>query len=90
VKLLQFLTGLDGSGLEDSIAAVALRTEGMTGADLTAICDEARMAALREAKFARHASVQAQHLEQAAVQHLTHRFKATGETTLTQSRTDDR
>jgi SpoVK/Ycf46/Vps4 family AAA+-type ATPase len=46
----------------------------MTGADLTAICDVARMTALREANFARHARVRANHLDQAAARHLGQRL----------------
>jgi transitional endoplasmic reticulum ATPase len=74
VKLRQFLSGSDSEALEGSVASVAVRTEGMTGADLTAICDVARMTALREANFARHARVRANHLDQAAARHLGQRL----------------
>ncbi|MBO0825429.1 MAG: AAA family ATPase, partial [Actinobacteria bacterium] len=45
------------SGLPDAIAHVAKRTEGMSGAVLAAICDQARALALREAGYARNARV---------------------------------
>jgi transitional endoplasmic reticulum ATPase len=51
-----------GEGLAAVLDAVAERSAGLSGADLAAVCDHARMLALRDAGFRRHATVEAGHL----------------------------
>jgi transitional endoplasmic reticulum ATPase len=51
-----------GEGLAAALDAVAERSAGLSGADLAAVCDHARMLALRDAGFRRHATVEAGHL----------------------------
>lgn len=69
-KLARFLAGADEDGLDASIADVAARSEGLTGADLTAVCDLARISALQESGFARQTRVTARHLDDAATTYL--------------------
>lgn len=49
----------------DALDDVARATEGLTGADLAAMSDHARMLALRDAGFGRHARVESAHLARA-------------------------
>jgi transitional endoplasmic reticulum ATPase len=55
----------------DTLDDVAGATEGFTGADLAAICDHARMLALRDVAFGRHARIEPAHLSRAvaSIQH---------------------
>jgi transitional endoplasmic reticulum ATPase len=68
-KLLPDLQAEDVADIEATVDEAAARTEGMSGADLTAICDAARMLALYDSGFARHTSVTAKHLEIAVTRH---------------------
>ena len=64
IQLGDHLAG-DPEGLAAAVDAVAAATEGLAGADLAALCDQARILALRESGYRRHVRVQARHLRAA-------------------------
>lgn len=85
IKLERFL---DDKAVCDAIDEVAGRTEGRSGADLTAICDAARLAALKSSGFQRNTRVRAQHLRDAATRYLEQQLPAA--TSSPTNGTDDR
>ena len=87
-KLGQFLSGPDADELAASIIEVAAKTDGLTGAELTAICDQARMSALQDSGFARHTVVTAKHLDDAAAHYLDQRIETDDYTTENQTGAD--
>ncbi|HKD98487.1 MAG TPA: AAA family ATPase [Micromonosporaceae bacterium] len=58
--------------LRDAVGEVAAATDGRSGAELRAICDHARILALRAAGYARHTRVGPDHLRAAAAQAAVH------------------
>jgi transitional endoplasmic reticulum ATPase len=81
-KLARVVDDPDANGLDEAVQAAAARTEGMTGADLTAICDGARLSALYRSGFARHTRVSAEHLEAAVARYVSSRFPVDGSSTV--------
>jgi SpoVK/Ycf46/Vps4 family AAA+-type ATPase len=65
-KLAAFLEVATDTELDSVVDEVAARTEGLSGADLAAICDAARLNALHESGFARNVAVTAKHLDAAS------------------------
>lgn len=61
---------LDDAAVVAAVDAVASRTAGTSGADLTAICDGARLAALKQSGYRRDTRVSSAQLEAAATRHL--------------------
>jgi transitional endoplasmic reticulum ATPase len=62
--------------LEDAIEAVAERTEGFSGADLSAVCEKAKMIGLRDGNYRKDISLSASHLLTALEQVLQERANA--------------
>ena len=81
-KLSPVFDAADTAGLDDAVHSAAVRTAGMTGADLTAICDGARMSALYDSGFARHTRVSAEHLDAAVTRYVSQRFTVDGSSTV--------
>ena len=75
IKLDQFL---DDPAVAAAIEEVAGLTEDRSGADLTAICDAARLAALKDSGFERNTRVGAQHVHNAADRYLEQQLPTNG------------
>jgi transitional endoplasmic reticulum ATPase len=88
-KLSTFLADSADPELDAAIDAVALRTQALSGADLAAICDGARLTALHESGFARQTIVTAKHLDAAASHYIEQQFTS-DETEDPATETDDR
>jgi transitional endoplasmic reticulum ATPase len=67
--------------LKDAIEDVAERTEGFSGADLSAICEKAKMIGLRDGNYRKDITLSASHLLTALEQVLQERANATTPTT---------
>jgi transitional endoplasmic reticulum ATPase len=68
--LSALLSGLaENDGLEKMIETVAERSEGFSGADLSAVCEKAKMIALRKENYRKDVSLCASHLL-AALEHV--------------------
>jgi len=69
LEILEIHLGSDiveGSGWEDALGRVADETEGLAGADLAAMCDHAKLLALRDGGFERGAVLSPDHLVRAS------------------------
>jgi ATP-dependent 26S proteasome regulatory subunit len=63
--------------LEQAIETVAERTEGLSGADLSAVCEKAKMIGLRDGNYRKDISLSAAHLLTALEQVLQERRERT-------------
>ena len=70
----------EGPGWKGSIGTVSAMTEGLSGADLAALCDHARLLALRAHGFERGGRVEAHHLVEAARAFTAHEDRRTVDT----------
>jgi transitional endoplasmic reticulum ATPase len=71
------LSGLaEKESLEETVETIAERSEGFSGADLSAICEKAKMIALRKGNYRKDISLSASHLLTALEHVLTERARA--------------
>jgi transitional endoplasmic reticulum ATPase len=71
------LSGLaEKESLEETVETIAERSEGFSGADLSAVCEKAKMIALRKGNYRKDISLSASHLLTALEHVLTERARA--------------
>jgi transitional endoplasmic reticulum ATPase len=66
---------VDKAELEEAIQVIAAKTEGLSGADLSAVCERAKMAALRRGNYRKDVSIAGSDLRGALEQVLTARAR---------------